>query len=213
MKHTYKQSEESATSSKSDGFRSAVLRLTAYYSLGVFTILVVFSVLVYGLFSSSLDDDIREDHERLEVEELFHEDARESLFGILIFSDLVLLAVTIIVSYLLSRKTLAPLQEAHLRQERFVADVAHELRTPLAVMKAGSEVILRQERSADAYQKYAEESLEETERLITLSNDLLFLASNGKENTLKKHTEVSLSSLCKKQIEMMRSYTESKGNL
>ena len=67
--------------------------------------------------------------------------------------------------------------------------MAHELRTPLAVIKAGSEVLLRHERTQEQYKKFTVESQEEVDRLITLSNDLLFLIQNnsvGKESFERK---------------------------
>ncbi|HRH25861.1 MAG TPA: ATP-binding protein [Candidatus Paceibacterota bacterium] len=209
MKHILKQSEVSVTNSKQSEFRAAVFRLTAFYSAGVFFILVVFSVLVYGLFVKNVNEDVREDRENGMEETEFHEEAAENLFNILLFSDLVLSILTVIVSYTLSKKTLEPLEKAHIKQKRFVADVAHELRTPLAVLKAGSEVLLSQDRSVDDYKRFTEESLEETERLIALSNDLLFLAQDVRTTT-HVHSKVSLSDICIKTIQLLKSYGESK---
>lgn len=68
------------------------------------------------------------------------------------------------------------LEAAFAREQRFVADAAHELRTPLAVMKTNLEVALRQDRSARDYRTVLEELREETERLSRLAEGLLWLA-------------------------------------
>jgi signal transduction histidine kinase len=209
MKNIFKQSGVSDTNSKPDNFKAAVIRLTAYYSVGVFVILAIFSILVYGLFVESLDTDVREDESGIEIEEAFHSEARENLFNILLISDAVLLFITIFISYFLSKRTLEPLELAYQKQKKFVADAAHELRTPLAVMKAGGEVVSQKERSVAEYQRFILESGEEVERLIKLSNDLLLLASN--ESTTKddfKHVIFSL--LTKKQCESIVPYANLK---
>jgi two-component system OmpR family sensor kinase len=58
---------------------------------------------------------------------------RPALFAILSLDALLLLLVGI-ASYVLARAALGPLTAAREREERFAADVAHELRTPLAAI-------------------------------------------------------------------------------
>ncbi|MGH7789064.1 MAG: sensor histidine kinase, partial [Candidatus Binatia bacterium] len=59
---------------------------------------------------------------------------------------------------------------------RFTADAAHELRTPLAVLRTGLEVTLARERAADEYRTALTEALRDTEHLARLAEDLLTLA-------------------------------------
>ena len=209
MKNTSKQSEASGINSRPDNFKAAVIRLTAYYSVGIFVILAVFSMLVYGLFVESLDTDIREDESGIETEEAFHTEAKENLFNILLISDVALLFIAIFISYSLSKRTLEPLEIAYQKQKKFVADAAHELRTPLSVMKAGGEVVSQKERSIAEYQRFILESSEEVERLIKLSNDLLLLANN-ESSTKANFKHVYFSLLTKKQCESIVPYANLK---
>ncbi len=71
---------------------------------------------------------------------------------------------------------LARLDDAFAQMRRYAADAAHELRTPLAVLKGGIEVALRAPRPAEEYRRVLESSLEEVERLIRLAEDLLLLS-------------------------------------
>lgn len=210
MKPTSKPSEESATGSSSE-FRRAVIRLTAMYAAGILTILVVFSALIYVLFAQTVtrerlwsDTDI-EDSDSIEGD---LGEIREHLADILVISDAVIFFVALGLSYGLAKKTLAPLEEAASRQTRFVADAAHELRTPLAVLQTGAEVMLTRERTSVEYQSFLADVLGEVGRLNVLSNDLLFLAKDHQKNT--SFTRVRLSDVCLRQIDVMKRYAESK---
>lgn len=68
------------------------------------------------------------------------------------------------------------LEEAFGRLSRFSADIAHELRTPLANLRGEAEVALNRSRSPAEYRTVLESSLEELESLTGLVDRLLFLA-------------------------------------
>jgi two-component system heavy metal sensor histidine kinase CusS len=71
---------------------------------------------------------------------------------------------------------LGRLEEAYQQLEAFNADVAHELRTPLANMIGGTQVALSRPRSAAEFEDTLQSNLEELERLRSIVNDMLFLA-------------------------------------
>ncbi len=68
------------------------------------------------------------------------------------------------------------LQSAFARERRFTGDAAHELRTPLTTLKGRLEVTLSQPRPRQAYIETLQEMEGQVNRLIRLSNDLLFMA-------------------------------------
>lgn len=68
------------------------------------------------------------------------------------------------------------LEHARIAQDRLVADAAHELRTPLAAMRAEIDVTLRRPRDVGALRETLEEVRDEVDRLNTLSTHLLDLA-------------------------------------
>ena len=216
MKNIFKQFVVWATPSDQSKFKRAVITLTVYYTILVFIILAIFNLMVYGLFTNSIRMGDNEAAERTLLREHASrlgesgiQEMQDNLLNILLYSDVMILLFTLVISYISSKKTLAPLETAYKKQTMFVANAAHELRTPLAVMKAGSEVILRSKRNIDEYEKFIKESLDEIERLTILSNDLLFLAHNSKKK-VGLISKISFSEICKKQIEIMKAYALTK---
>lgn len=69
------------------------------------------------------------------------------------------------------------LESAYVQLEAFNADVAHELRTPLAALIGHTEVALsREDRPAEALRETLTVNLEELQRLAALVSDMLFLS-------------------------------------
>jgi two-component system heavy metal sensor histidine kinase CusS len=71
---------------------------------------------------------------------------------------------------------IARLEDAYRQLEAFNADVAHELRTPLANLIGGTQVALSRPRSAPELEDILQSNLEELEELRRIINDMLFLA-------------------------------------
>lgn len=68
------------------------------------------------------------------------------------------------------------LEQTMLRQQRFVADASHELRTPVAVIRNKASIALLQPQTRRHYETVLQEITAETERLGHLISDLLVLA-------------------------------------
>ncbi|TDF80221.1 heavy metal sensor histidine kinase [Pseudomonas sp. H9] len=88
--------------------------------------------------------------------------------------------------------TLERVDQAYSRLEAFNADVAHELRSPLTNLIGQTQVALTRGRSAEHYFEVLQSNLEELERLRTIINDMLFLASADQGS---KATALTCSSL------------------
>lgn len=73
-------------------------------------------------------------------------------------------------------RLLSRLQAALARERRLVADAAHELRTPLAILRTELELAGRRERTREELVEAVAGAAQETDRLVRLAADLLFLA-------------------------------------
>lgn len=71
---------------------------------------------------------------------------------------------------------LTRLEQGYARLNQFAADLAHELRTPLATLTGQSQVMLSRERTAAEYARLLESQLQELDRLNRMVDSLLFLA-------------------------------------
>jgi signal transduction histidine kinase len=95
------------------------------------------------------------------------------------------------------------LQDAAARQDRFVSDASHELRSPLARLRAIIEVQLASEdRSGD--RAALDEALAETEALQRLLDDLLDLARLDATPRLRRTDRVELDDLALEQAGRVR---------
>jgi two-component system heavy metal sensor histidine kinase CusS len=93
------------------------------------------------------------------------------------------------------------LERAYVQLESFNADVAHELRTPLAALIGHTELALSRERNIAELQDTLASNLEELQRLSAMVNDMLFLASADRGAAARRGEPVSLAALARQVIE------------
>ena len=68
------------------------------------------------------------------------------------------------------------LQKAYETERHFVDYAAHEMQTPLTILRGNLEIALQKDRSADEYREVLVSNLNQVERLIRLTKSLLTLA-------------------------------------
>jgi len=182
--HRSKRFAAPATGSRSDPFRTARLKLTLLY---LATIALVVSVLSWALYEFHAHDveglERRRSADEMEGERLA-EDARagleeylEHLGRSIIVADAITIAAGGVLGYLLAARTLRPIKEAVEAEQRFFANAAHDLRTPLAVMQSEAEVALRsRELDPKEARSVIQSSLEELRRMSGMVEQILDLA-------------------------------------
>jgi len=93
------------------------------------------------------------------------------------------------------------LEQSYAQLEGFNADVAHELRTPLASLIGQTEVTLARERSPEVLRETLLSNLEELQRLAALVNDMLFLSQSDRGAVARRGRSASLAQLAQQVVE------------
>lgn len=102
------------------------------------------------------------------------------------------------------------LQAAFKREQRFTGDAAHELRTPLTALKGRIEVTLAKRRRPPAYVETLQEMEIQVDRLIRLSNDLLFIARLDQEGLREPARDIDLNEFIQAIIDQVHPLAEAR---
>lgn len=94
------------------------------------------------------------------------------------FSGAGLVAVVLVATGggVLARKSIAPIEAAMANMRRFMADAAHELKTPIAILRTNADVALQRSRDEEGYRTALRSVEEESRRLGRIVDHLLVLA-------------------------------------
>lgn len=119
--------------------------------------------------------------------------AARNISTMLVYVNLLIFFGGGVLSYLLARRTLHQLEQAHDAQSRFASDASHELRTPLAAMKTELEVALRDQKlSSTDMRELLASNLEEVNKLTSLSKTLLQLSRLDHTNLEMKPVDLGM---------------------
>jgi two-component system heavy metal sensor histidine kinase CusS len=99
----------------------------------------------------------------------------------------------------------------YIAQKRdFLADAAHELRTPLAAIHSAIEVALTKPRGEEEYRRLLEDVMDEGESLEMLVNQLLLMSEAAARPHVGEPTEVNLSDVVAKSVDMFSGVAEAR---
>jgi signal transduction histidine kinase len=170
-------------------FTKAGLKLTLFYSVFFLCFFWLFSIGIYLWMDKSIGEGmivrrVQQQEQQGQFEGQFDERsvtiagiiALDQLKTILLVLNGGLLPVIPLAAWVLTHRTLAPVQSIHERQQQFASDVSHELRTPLSILSGEIEVALKKDRTGNDYRQTLISAKEETDRLGGLVENLLFLA-------------------------------------
>lgn len=93
------------------------------------------------------------------------------------------------------------IEQAMDREKQFTSDAAHELKTPLQVMKGNMEILIRKPRTAEEYKTKINSCLHEINRMAHLVDQLLLLARFESQKEALDIREIPLDELTEQIIQ------------
>lgn len=97
------------------------------------------------------------------------------------------------------------------RLSEFAADLAHEMRTPVATLLGRTQVALSRERSVEHLQDVLVGNVEELDRLTRLIGDMLFLAHADQGGTALQRSPVDLALESRRVVEFLSTLADERG--
>lgn len=121
-----------------------------------------------------------------------------SLLGVLLVYILVVF---------LSRIVTKPVAESYEKQKHFITDASHEIKTPLAIIEANTEVL----EMTDGENEWIKSIRNQIERLTSLTEKMVFLSRMDEENAKLDMREFSLSETVEEVAESFLPVAKAKG--
>lgn len=182
-------------------FFQARVKLTFFYSLILLFVSFILSGIYYQQTAGIINFHTKRINHRLEQDFSYDgvrkgprrqglmvkdelQEARQKILQQIIIINGVLLIFGVGASYYLSGKTLRPIKKSLESQKQFIADAAHELKTPVTALKTSVEVSLVNKKLSAPAKEVLRDNLAEIDSLASLTENLLSLAQA--ENGLKR---------------------------
>jgi signal transduction histidine kinase len=176
-------------------FARTRVRLTLLY-IALFTLVLgIFSIVFYLGVATALAPtfDLGPELTNEQAAEVAYQATVDQIRLALIVADIAVIALVGGAAWVLASRTLRPISEAHARQRRFVADASHEMRTPLASIRASAEGALAAPASEADLRRALGVVVDSADQLSRLTNDLLLLARADELPSDRRAPPVDLS--------------------
>lgn len=125
----------------------------------------------------------------------------------IVVAAVVIMCVTGVFTYMIARLALAPTRNALASQKRFIGNIAHELRTPLSIIKTNTEVRLFDSDLSKEVRAMHRSTIEELDRISDTINNLLTLSAFIKPDRME-FREVDLGKIVENTLDKLKSLTE-----
>ena len=117
------------------------------------------------------------------------------------------LAVVFILIIIFSRIALKPVEESYQKQKHFITNASHDIKTPLTIINAGTEVIELEHGEGE----WTKEIKKQTKRLTALTDKLVFLSRMDEENYQIEKNELDFTELIGETVEPYSNMAKTKG--
>jgi signal transduction histidine kinase len=221
MNSIWKRFGEWVTALRSNKFRWAKIKLTALIFFIIFFIVVIYLVLLYNEFSRAItyfaNENISEPDRRQRFIERAFIVTRTTLFGVQP-EDVLTIFIMLGISFFLAGYVLKPIKEALALQKRFLADASHQLRTPLAIIKAEMEVFLQDRKNYLGNKELLMRkrqgvlsNLEEVDKMSKIIDELLLIARIDLRQETFHFGKIKLKEFLTRAVKKIEKYTAKNG--
>jgi len=130
----------------------------------------------------------------------FETQMQRSLLRNSILASVFALAALFGICLLLAKWTVRPVERAWQRQQQFIADASHELKTPLTVILSSADMLQSRPGDQEGLQRWTENIRAEGERMHRLIEDMLILARSEEQQRVLQPVRVDLSDLAETSV-------------
>lgn len=209
-------------------FNKTYLKLTGLYLAVFMMISLFFSISLYQISIQQIQVELRWNGDRVgrmmleqklpqKIRDKYayeitdhYQDAKDGIISRLVLINIFVLIGGGILSYLLAKWTLRPIEEAHKSLEQFTADASHELRTPLAAMQTETEVALMNPKlNIKEAKQQLNSNLEEISKMTELTSTMLSLARFNEDGNFE-FSIINAQDLIDGAISLVQSEADSK---
>lgn len=117
------------------------------------------------------------------------------IFDATVFYSMIVLSGSLILIFaaltILSKKAVAPIVKAYDKQQRFITDASHELKTPLTVIRTNAEVLLLKKEDS----KWIRNIFHQIDRMDHLVEDMILLTKLDEQQEMLPMTRFDLSNM------------------
>ena len=150
------------------------------------------------------------------VQAMKNMDSERSLLGnaqeMVGFTILIGASLSFLGGYFLSGRSLIPIKKSVERQQEFLADASHELRTPIAVIQTNLEVVKAStDESVESQLTWINNAYDEIQWMQHIVEDLMFLARADSGDMMVQQEPVDLTYAIKVVCEKMEPLAAKKG--
>ena len=108
---------------------------------------------------------------------------------------LISMIATFFIVNIFSKIALKPVEESYNKQKRFITDASHEIKTPLAIIDANTDII----EIENGESEWTKSTKNQVSRLVDLTNSLVSLARMDEDSIAFDMVEFSLSNLIEEE--------------
>lgn len=114
-----------------------------------------------------------------------------------LFTSLAGLSAVWVLLVILAKGIVRPISESYEKQKQFITDAGHELKTPLTIISADTDVLEMQQGSSE----WLSDIRVQIDRLSTLTQNLIFLAKMEENHKAAHFQEFSISDLAETSVQ------------